>query len=270
LTLGRANEDPLLTAPPTVSEIELPHTLVLERLRQLAENHGRAELRAKVRWRDASLTVRTVVARWFGARLDIMVAPSDGNTVALAMPRASASVSAVGALALISSFGVVVRSLRGTPPVTWTLITLLSGFAALWLLGRWHVRRDTPILLEAWHELRQEAAASRSPATPSVRQRLFGAGVFAEVLERGWMYRVLRIQTRSAVRTVQYVGFGAGWDGIDIDGELVAQDKSTWLRAQRLTFEVDGQVGLLVVRKWPWLAVRDLHLTLDGMEIYRG
>lgn len=269
LTPDRAQGSRQLAAAPTFSEIKCSHTLVLDRLRQIADGPCRADLRSTVRWRDATLTVRPFVARCVGARLDIIVEPADGGTLALAVPRPSSTVSAAGALALILAFGVAVGPLRDTAPVTWPFLTTLSGLTALWLLGRWVVRRDTPILLAAWLELIEETTMSARAAGPQVRPPSFGAGVFAELIERGWMHRVLRIRTSRAVRTLQYVGFGAGWDGVDIDGELVTRDKSTWLRAQRLMFSVDGQAGLLVVRKWPWFTVRDLELTLDAMQVYR-
>lgn len=259
---------------PVLVQLPLPHTELLTRLRSLSVEDATGatvapDVRTHVHWRQAVLTIRRGVARWFGPQLWIRIEPDDTGSLALVARHASTGYSIASFLAFVAGLGVVMQFVKGAMWYAWWHYALLGVSTALWLLGQWSIRRETPRLLATWAAV---SGADRSTTHwPRDRpQRLGRAGVYAELLESGWMHRRWWIQTPKAVRAVEYTGQGWNWDGVDVDGDLVAQDKSTWLRAQRLSFDLDGQQAQLVVHKWPWFCVRRVRLTLEGSPVFEG
>lgn len=242
------------------------HLLRFRHGRSAEHPHSGPSFSARVSWEDATVRISGPFAYFLGGRLKIRSLQGDASSFVLAEVRPSWFTVGCEQFAGLALIVVVLRTISTRyPPVTVGLLALFIAFAGLWALGWWRTRRDAPLLLAMWQEIMQEVKqlGGKLPATFHLP-----ATVVALCVDHSWMHRVWLVRGREGVHIVQYVGVGANWDGIDIDGQVVVKEKSTWLRDQRLQAKLDDRALALQVRKWPWITVRGLTLTLDGGTIY--
>lgn len=252
-------------------ELSTPALHVLHLLRF---RHGRSAVRpqigstfvARVGWQDATVRASGAFAYFLGGRLDVWSLQAETSSFAAAEVRPSWFTRGFGHLAGLALVTAVLRTISSRYlPITAGHVVMLIALAGLWALGTWQTKRDATPLLAMWQELVRDVKylGGKLPETFHLP-----ATEVALLVDHNWMHRVWLVRARGTVHVVQYVGVGANWDGIDIDGTLVVKEKSTWLRTQQLQARLDDVSLAIAVRKWPWVTVRGITLTLDGGAIY--
>lgn len=81
--------------------------------------------------------------------------------------------------------------------------------------------------------------------------------------------RVFTVEMPWGSYTVEYFGRGLGWEGVRVDGVLVAGDVSGLWFIPRFDFTLGAGPAVIEVRVWPWLAIRSFHFEVDGTVVYR-
>jgi len=90
----------------------------------------------------------------------------------------------------------------------------------------------------------------------------------AKLRKKGLLYRCLDVNTPEGSFTVEYNGRGIGHQTVLVDGKVVACPQSkTWF-FPRFSFQIGSFDAALLVRVWPWLAIRSFFLIVNAETIY--
>jgi hypothetical protein len=95
------------------------------------------------------------------------------------------------------------------------------------------------------------------------------AELFRATLERAsWLRRVLRVCWPEGEQQIAYSGRSLMEERITLDGKLEVKYRiGSWFRPVSRFFMASWPAAI-VLRVWPWLAIRSFHLLIDGKVLY--
>jgi hypothetical protein len=119
--------------------------------------------------------------------------------------------------------------------------------------------------------LQTEQSTTLYPTQSTSVRRSGRLQTFAAATRRGWLHRAIRLQGEVEA-TVEYNGWGAGYESVLVDGQEVSRRQSTMWFVPEFDFSIrcaEGPVpARLEVRVAPWLRIRALRLTVAGTVVY--
>lgn len=94
------------------------------------------------------------------------------------------------------------------------------------------------------------------------------AVVKAELIEKGWLYRTIRLKTTGGFKTLTYYGRGAGYECVLVNSEVVSKNKSLLWYTPEFRLRVDSMDVVVNIRVWPWLTIRKFWIEVDSNMVY--
>lgn len=107
-----------------------------------------------------------------------------------------------------------------------------------------------------------------SPYTEVEIVLLSVAMIVCKLLEKKWLYRKFLLTIDGNSYHVEYLGRGAGYEYVVLDGNAVAGGTSQPWFIPSFCFDIEQHKIVLNVRVWPWLTIRSLNITVDGIEVF--
>lgn len=94
------------------------------------------------------------------------------------------------------------------------------------------------------------------------------AMIICKLLEKKWLYRKFLLSIDGNSYYVEYHGRGAGYEYIALDGNVVDGGTSQPWFIPSFSFDIEQHKIVLNVRVWPWLAIKSLKISVDGIEVF--
>ncbi len=91
----------------------------------------------------------------------------------------------------------------------------------------------------------------------------------ATLESKSWLRRRLAVSTPEGIHAIEYLGRGLGWEGVTLDGVMVARGTSISWWVPRFDFAVGSRDAVVEVRIWPWFTIRSFRFTLGGEVVYQ-
>ena len=90
----------------------------------------------------------------------------------------------------------------------------------------------------------------------------------ATLISWGWLLRQLEVELPEGRFIVTYNGRGFGYESVYVDEQVAEHATSLLWFVPVFVFPLGRRLGTIEVRVWPWLALRSLHLIVDGEVLY--
>lgn len=88
------------------------------------------------------------------------------------------------------------------------------------------------------------------------------------VVEKKWLYRKFLLNIGNSSYSLEYSGWGMGYELVILDGKAIAGGISSPWFIPSFPFNVDEHKVLLNIRVWPWFAIKSLNILIDGQNVY--
>jgi len=92
--------------------------------------------------------------------------------------------------------------------------------------------------------------------------------IVCKLLEKKWLYRKFLLTLDGNSYHIEYYGRGAGYEYVALDGNAVAGGVSQPWFIPSFSFDIDQYKIVLNVHIWPWLAIKNLKIEVDGIEVF--
>lgn len=88
------------------------------------------------------------------------------------------------------------------------------------------------------------------------------------LVDKGWLYRVVRLDTTDGPHEVIYYGRGFDYECVFVDGKVVSKSKSVFWHTPEFRFQVGSMDVAVNVRVWPWFTIRKFWIDINGKTVY--
>ncbi len=88
------------------------------------------------------------------------------------------------------------------------------------------------------------------------------------LIESTWLRRVLQVSTSEGEYVVTYDGRTIGSEAIFVGRQQVAGGTSWVWFIPRFEFKLGTAEAIVLVRVWPWVAIREFSFSLNGVVEY--
>lgn len=90
----------------------------------------------------------------------------------------------------------------------------------------------------------------------------------AELVERKWLYRVVKLTTSRGVFKITYFGKGMGYECVFVNDELVSKKDSHLWYVPKFDFTVEGMRVSVNIRFYPWFTIRKFWIEINDRVVY--